>query len=144
MSQLATKKRKAQLIIISAALGTGITSAAPTPTIEIPKQLTLIAADITMCFAIYQVFFGDEINLVEGNFISLMEEAFDVTVLAGLMSSLALHSIRGIQDEMLDWAGPYGWVISGGLTGSKTLVVGTIWLKFCSERYKQMVAKGAF
>lgn len=139
MSQLAMKIRKARFIILSAVLATSLTSAAPTPTIEIPKQFGLMAADITLCFTIYQVFFGDEVKLTEEKFASFLEEAGIVTVVSGVMSSVVVYSviktIQGAHDELMNFAGPLGWLISGSLTGLQTFVIGSLWLNFCEKRY---------
>lgn len=136
MSDLARKRKKSCFAVIGATLGTGLTSATPTPSIEVPKQLTLEAADIALCFAIYQIYFGDEVKLTGEKLADLLVEAGIVTVVAGLFAYAGVKATQGVCDEFANCVGPTGWLVSGGLTASETFVIGSLWWFFCDRRYR--------
>ncbi|MCC5664395.1 hypothetical protein LC653_10815 [Nostoc sp. CHAB 5784] len=139
--ELETKRRRAVFALVSAALATGFASAVPTFTVEVPKQLTLMAADVALCGVIYEIYFGDKTKLTEEKLMDLLNEATTLGFLSSVAAYAGVKITQGMFDELMDFAGPSGWLLSGSLTGSQTFVIGLVCLRICEYRYKNSAFK---
>lgn len=79
--------------IFKVSLGTGLGSALPTPTIEVPKQIAISVGDLALCFHIYKEFFEEEIK-DSNHFLSLMKRAGLVTVAGGAIVYIGYKAAR--------------------------------------------------
>ena len=126
--------------IMKLSLGTGLTSALPTPTVEIPKQLGIAVGDLALCFHIYQIYFDDQIKDSK-QFIDLVKRAGLVTAGGGAIVYIGYKAARGLLDEAANFAPPFGQIFSGVLTFSETITIGFLWLKFVNKLYIDEMTK---
>ena len=98
---------KAAFKILEVSLGTGFTSSLPTPTIEVPKQISISAVDLALCFYIYRLYFDEDIQKSE-QVINLMKRAGLVTVSGGTIVYIGYKAARGLFDEIANFC-PAFW-----------------------------------
>ncbi len=120
--------------IISTSFVTGVASALPTPTIEIPKQIAISVGDLTLCFLIYRTYFSDDIKNSK-QLMKLLEHAGLVTVVGGTLTYIGYKAARGVFDEIANFVPPIGQILSGLLTVTETVAIGFIWLQFVHNYY---------
>ena len=135
-AELEKKRMTALLCLFGAALATGASSALPTPVLEVPKQLALGAADAGLCLTIYQIYFGD---VVTGrDLLALLQEAGLVTVISGAVGYAGVKVLQGMFDEAANLLTLPGFLLSGTITASETLLIGALWMLYCEDRYRPL------
>jgi hypothetical protein len=130
------KKRKNALsTLLVGAAGTGAGSATPTPGLEAPKQAAIAVADFALMAGIYNIYFDDDI---EGKEVArmLMQTGLAIPVAGGLAYG-AIKTTEALLSEALNWIPGAGWIISGTITASVTLTVGSLWLWMCDTACRQ-------
>lgn len=123
-----TKKRVETIgAITTAALATGGLSGSPTPLLELPKQGVIAIGDLSLCIAIYTIWFDKRVSTDEMREILL--DAGLATVAGGALVYGGAKLAEGLLAEALNILGPLGWGISATITGSVTAMVGlTFWM----------------
>lgn len=135
MSSLGKKRLEAVLAIATYAVGSGTASAAPTPGVEIPKQVILTASDILMYTAIWKIYFEEDLS--SKGIMDMLAELGLVTVAATGTAYLVAKGSTAILHEITDWLGPVGWGVSAAIASSLTGVFGTAWALYCDHLYLQ-------
>jgi hypothetical protein len=116
-----------------ALLGAGGLSAAPTPTLELPKQATIIGADAALCLGIARCYF-DDFNKDQ------LQETFRRYAEAGGLGALAGYGafklLEALVAEATNFVPLAGWLVSGSITASVTGVIGVMFLIACDRSYR--------
>jgi hypothetical protein len=135
VSSLGKKRLEAALAIASYAIGGGTAMAAPTPCVEVPKQIVLTASDIAMYTTIWKIYFGED--LFHKGLLEILMEVGLVTVAATGAAYIVTKGSTAILNEITNWAGPVGWGISAVISGSLTGLFGAMWALYCDNLYSQ-------
>jgi hypothetical protein len=138
MSDLGKKRNKAALLILGAAGVGGFATFAPTPVIEVPKQVVLGAADLAMCVGIYHIYFEEMLS--ESGLLSFMQDVGFITVGATGAGYLIAKGASGIVHEVANVGGPLGWALSGAIALGGTALLGGAWLFICDKQYRERLA----
>ena len=130
------KKRKDALsTLLIGAAGTGAGSATPTPGLEAPKQAVIAIADFALMARIFDIYFDEDIEAKEVAR-TLMQTGLVIPVAGGLAYG-ATKATEALLSEVLNWVPGVGWIISGTITASVTLTVGSLWLWMCDTGFRQ-------
>lgn len=132
--ELKGKRIEATLIILAAAGIGGFATFAPTPTVEVPKQVVLGFADVGMCLMIWKTYFKEE--LTEQALLEMLSEAGLVTVIAGGSGYLIAKGASGVIHEFFNAGIILGWIGSGIIAASGTALLGFAWMWFCDKEYQ--------
>lgn len=135
MSSLGKKRLEAALAIASYAVGSGAASAAPTPGVEIPKQLILTASDILMYTNIWKIYFEEDLS--SKGVLEMLAEVGIVVVAATGTAYIVAKGSTALLNEITDWLGPMGWGVSAAISGSLTGLFGAAWALYCDNLYSQ-------
>jgi hypothetical protein len=130
------KKRKDALsTLLIGAAGTGAGSATPTPGLEAPKQAAIAVTDFALMAGIYNIYFDEDIGAKEVAR-ALIQMGLAIPVAGGLAYG-ATKTTEALLSEMLNCIPGVGWIISGTITASVTLTVGSLWLWMCDSTFRQ-------
>lgn len=140
MSNLGKKRLEATFTIASYAVGSGTAVAAPTPGIELPKQLILTASDIIMYSTIWKIYFEEDLS--SKTVVEMLTELGLVTVVATGSAYVVSKLSTVIVCEITDWLGPVGWGLAAVISGSITGLFGAAWTVYCDQLYSQKVPLG--
>lgn len=135
MSSLGKKRLEAALAIASYAVGSGAASAAPTPGVEIPKQLILTASDILMYTNIWKIYFEEDLS--SKGVLEMLAEVGIVVVAATGTAYIVSKGSTALLNEITDWLGPMGWGVSAAISSSLTGMFGSMWALYCDRLYSQ-------
>ena len=135
MSSLGKKRLEAVLAIAGYAASGATVSAAPTPCMEVPKQIILTASDILMYTTIWKIYFEEDLSRKE--IVVMLAELGLVTIAAAGAAYLVVKGSTALMNEITDWVGPVGWGISAAITGSVTGLLGAAWAFHCDILYCQ-------
>lgn len=114
------KKRIQVLEIIATAAGVGgFATFVPKPTIEVPTQIVLGAADLAMCLKIWNIYFDEEIE--EKSMLEIMTTKGIIAVAAGGTGYIIARGATGLLHEAMNAITLPGWVTSGLIAASATL-----------------------
>ncbi len=141
MSSLGKKRLETALAIATYAVGSGSASAAPTPGVEIPKQLILTASDILMYTSIWKIYFEEDLS--SKGVLEMLAEVGLVTVAATGTAYIVAKGSTAILNEITDWLGPMGWGVSAAISSSLTGLFGTMWALYCDRLYSQKESQPA-
>jgi hypothetical protein len=135
VSNLGKKRLEAGLAIAGYAVGSGTAAAAPTPGVELPKQLVLTASDVLMYTTIWKIYFEED--LTRKALLEMLAEIGLVTVAATGTAYIVSKVSSAILCEISDWFGPMGWGVSAAITTSLTGIFGAAWALYCDYLYAQ-------
>lgn len=141
MSSVGKKRLEAALAIASYAVGSGAASAAPTPGVEIPKQLILTASDILMYTNIWKIYFEEDLS--SKGVLEMLAEVGIVVVAATGTAYIVAKGSTALLNEVTDWLGPMGWGVSAAISSSLTGMFGTMWALYCDRLYSQKESQPA-
>jgi len=141
VSSLGKKRLEAALAIASYAVGSGAASAAPTPGVEIPKQLILTASDILMYTNIWKIYFEEDLS--SKGVLEMLAEVGIVVVAATGTAYIVAKGSTALLNEITDWLGPMGWGVSAAISGSLTGLFGAAWALYCDRLYFQKESQPA-
>lgn len=135
MSSLGKKRLEAVFTIAGYAAGGGTVAAAPTPCMEVPKQIVLTASDILMYATIWKIYFEEDLSAKE--LVAMLIELGLITLAAAGAAYLVAKGSTAILSEITDWVGPVGWGVSAVVSGSLTGLFGAVWALHCEYLYAQ-------
>ncbi|RUR84498.1 hypothetical protein ACF3DV_19525 [Chlorogloeopsis fritschii PCC 9212] len=135
VSSLGKKRLEVALAIATCAIGSGGASAAPTPGIEVPKQVVLTASDIAMYTSIWKIYFQEDLS--DKNVIEMLAELGLVTVAAAGTAYVVSKVSTAVLCEITDWLGPMGWAVGAAIAGSLTGLFGAAWAVYCDYLFCQ-------
>ncbi|MGJ3254060.1 MAG: hypothetical protein ACFE0J_23450 [Elainellaceae cyanobacterium] len=135
MSSQGKKRLNACLAIASYAAGGGAASVAPTPCMEVPKQIVLTASDVMMYASIWKIYFEED--LTQKDILSMLAEVGIVSVAAFGTAYLVARGSTALLHEITDWIGPIGWGMSALISGSLGGLSGMAWAFYCDRLYEQ-------
>lgn len=118
-------------------LGTSLTAAVPTPALELTKALAISVADAWMFYDIYRIYYDERLS--SQRLQDLLGDAGIIIMTGGLISYGALKVSQGMMSEFLNKIPVIGWIASGLLTGSSSLLLGLAWMAFVEAQYRQAV-----
>lgn len=135
MSSLGKRRLEAVLAIATYAVGSGTASAAPTPGIEIPKQIVLTASDVAMYTTIWKIYFHEDLS--RQGILNMLAELGLVTLAAAGTAYIVAKATTAIVSEIADWQGPMGWSVTAAIAGSLSGLFGATWALYCDHLYSQ-------
>lgn len=137
MSSLGKKRLEVAIAIATCAVGNGGVSAAPTPGVEVPKQVVLTASDIAMYTSIWKIYFQEELSSKQVT--DMLAELGLVTIAAAGTAYIVSKATTAILCEITDWIGPMGWGVAAAIAGSLTGLFGAAWAVYCDYLYSQRI-----
>ncbi len=135
MSNLGKKRLETALAIATYSIGSGTASAAPTPGVEVPKQIVLAASDVAMYTTIWRIYFHEDLSTKE--ILSMLAELGLVTLAATGTAYIVGKATTAIASEITDWLGPVGWGITAAIATSITGLFAATWAIYCDCLYSQ-------
>lgn len=135
MSNLGKKRLEAVLAIATYSIGNGTASAAPTPGIEIPKQIVLTASDVAMYTTIWKIYFHDDLS--SKGILEMLAELGLVTLAATGTAYIVGKTTTAITSEIADWLGPVGWGVTVVIATSITGLFAASWAVYCDRLYSE-------
>lgn len=94
MSSLGNKRLEAVLAIAGYTAGSGTASSAPTPCVEVPKQIVLTASDILMYTTIWKIYFEEDLT---------RKELTEVLTELGIVTVAAVGQLTSLPKEALPY-----------------------------------------
>ncbi|MBW4592841.1 MAG: hypothetical protein KME46_07935 [Brasilonema angustatum HA4187-MV1] len=141
MSNLGKKRLEAVLAVATYAVGSGCATAAPTPGVELPKQLILTASDIIMYTRVWKIYFEEDLS--SQGLLEMLVELGLVTVAATGTAYVVGKASTAILKEITSWTGPLGWGVLAAISGSITGLFGATWALYCDYIYSQRESQTA-
>lgn len=135
MNSLGKKRLEAALAIVGYAAGSSTVTAAPTPCMEIPKQIVLTASDTLMYATIWKIYFEEDLSSKE--LLAMLVELGLITLAAAGAAYVVAKGSNALLSEITDWVGPLGWGVSAVVSGSLTGLFGAAWALYCDNLYCQ-------
>lgn len=130
---LAKNRWEAAVIVTGGVLGVGGLSAAPTPTLELPKQVTIVGADALMCLGIARCYFNDFDDAALKSTFSKYAEAGGLGVLAGYGVTKLIEALAA---EALNFVPLAGWLASGLITAGVSGLIGSLFWVSCDRAFR--------
>ncbi len=127
------KRLDAMLRITQNAIGTGLAGAVPMPAMETAKQLGIAVSDAWMFWDIYRIYFNEQITSEKLS--DILNKAGMIIVTGGVVSYATLRVSQGILGGILSFIPVAGWLLSGALTGSSSLIAGVFWTGLIESYY---------
>ena len=131
---LQKKQKKSLTLILEFALGSTAASSIPTPAFEVSKQIILAAADVTLCWSIYALYYDEDLSVE--NIVELLKRAGIITSVGTVLVYTGARTTQGLADEMLNLTG-IGTIVSGVIAGSSTALVGLAFLAWINNAWQQ-------
>jgi hypothetical protein len=135
VSSLDKKRLEAVLAIATYTVSNGTATAAPTPGVELPKQLILTASDILMYTSIWKIYFGEDLS--KNGLLEILAQLGLVTVAATGTAYIVNKVSTAILKEITNWAGPVGWGVLSVVSGSVSGLFAVAWALYCDHLYSQ-------
>ncbi|MGF1933159.1 MAG: hypothetical protein RM347_001995 [Nostoc sp. ChiQUE02] len=135
MSNLGKKRLEAVLAIATYSIGNGTASAAPTPGVEVPKQIVLTASDVAMYTTIWKIYFHEDLS--NKRILNMLAELGLVTLVATGTAYIVGKATTAITCEITDWIGPVGWGVAAAIATSITGLFAATWAIYCDRLYSQ-------
>jgi hypothetical protein len=127
------KRLDAMLRITQNVIGTGLAGAVPMPAMETAKMIGIAASDAWMFWDVYRIYFNDE--LTSEKLSEMLNKAGMIIVTGGIVSYATLRISQGILGGVLTFIPIGGWLLSGALTGSSSLIAGIFWTGLVESFY---------
>ncbi|MDX2076061.1 MAG: hypothetical protein SFZ02_06495 [bacterium] len=127
------KRLDAMLRITQNVIGTGLAGAVPMPAMETAKMIGIAASDAWMFWDVYRIYFNDE--LTSDKLSEMLNKAGMIIVTGGVVSYATLRISQGILGGVLTFIPIGGWLLSGALTGSSSLIAGIFWTGLVESFY---------
>ena len=127
------KRLDAMLRITQNMIGTGLAGAVPMPAMETAKMIGIAASDAWMFWDVYRIYFNDE--LTSEKLSEMLNKAGMIIVTGGIVSYATLRISQGILGGVLTFIPIGGWLLSGALTGSSSLIAGIFWTGLVESFY---------
>lgn len=134
MSSLRQKRNRVFLAILAAVSGSGVVTAAPTPDMEIPKQIFLTVADVAMCTIIWDIYFDEELS--QKNIKSILLDLLLIAVISLVTALVTAKAITALISQITNWLGSIGWLVAGLIAGVATSLLGVAWAFYCDDLYR--------
>lgn len=115
-------------------LGTSLAAGIPTPALETGKMIGIAAADAWMFWDIYKIY-NDE-KLTAQKLGDMLGTAGIVVMTGGVVSYAALKVSQGLIGEFLNAMPIVGWIASGAMTGTSTMMLGLAWTAYIESQYR--------
>lgn len=135
MNQLEKKRLDTTLAIANYAASSSTVVTAPTPGLELPKQVILTASDTLLYATIWKIYFEEE--LAQKDLLEILVEVGVVAVTSAGTTYLISKGSLAILCELTDWLGPPGWALKIVVSGSLIGMVGVVWAMICDRMYQE-------
>lgn len=127
------KRLDAMLRITQNVIGTSLAGAVPLPAMEVSKMIGIAAADAWMFLDVYRLYFNE--SPTSEQLSDMLQKAGMIVVTGGVVSYATLRISQGILGGILNFVPVGGWVLSGVLTGSSSLIAGIFWTGLVESYY---------
>ena len=127
-----SKQNDAIWVIIGSISLNSLQASVPVPGFETHKHVAMTSVEIGMCLAIAKIYFGEQIT--KEDLTPMFQEAGIAIGAGGGLGLVATKVGHVATDELLNLAGPIGWVVKAGIAGSLTASIGLVFLEFCKSR----------
>jgi hypothetical protein len=131
---LQKKQKKSLTLILEFAVGSTAASSIPTPAFEVSKQIILAAADVTLCWRIYALYYDEELSIE--NIVELLQRAGIIASVGTVLVYTGARTSQGMADELLNLSG-IGTLVSGLIAGSSTALVGLAFLAWINNAWQR-------
>ena len=131
---LQKKQKKSLTLILEFACGSTAASSIPTPVFEVSKQIILAAADVTLCWRIYVLYYDEELSIE--NIVELLQRAGIIASVGTVLVYTGVRTSQGMADELLNLSG-IGTLVSGLISGSSTALVGLAFLAWINNAWQR-------
>lgn len=135
MSNIGKKRLETVLAIATYSIGSGTATVAPTPGVEISKQIVLTTADSLLYTSIWKIYFEEDLS--SKGLLEIVIELGLVTVSAAGTAYIVSKASTAILKEITNWTGPLGWGLTGAIAGSLSGIFGVAWALYCDQLYSQ-------
>ncbi len=139
MSDIGKKRLEATFAIASYAVGSGTATGAPTPGVELPKQLILTISDISMYFSIWKIYFEEDLS--SKGLTEMLTDLGLIAIAATGSAYVVTKTSTALVSEITDWLGPVGWGVSAVIAGSLTGLSGSAWAVYCDYLYSKKIGE---
>ncbi len=136
MSNLNHRRKKAALAILAAAGGSGVVMAIPIPipSVEIPKQVFMTAANVAMYTVIWDIYFDEELS--QKDIKSILLDLSLITLISAGTAYITAKGTTALISDITNWLGAIGWGVAGAIAGSATGLLGLAWTFYCDDLYR--------
>ena len=134
MSNLNLRRKKAALAILAAVGGSGVVMAIPMPSVEIPKQVFMTAANVAMYTMIWDIYFDEELS--QKNVKSILLDLSLITLISAGTAYVTAKGTTALISDITNWLGAMGWGVAGAIAGSATGFLGLTWTFYCDDLYR--------
>ncbi len=131
------KRADAFVRIAQNTLGTSLAAAVPTPALELTKTIGIAAADAWMFYDVYKIYYDERLSAQRLN--ELLGNAGVIIMTGGAISYGALKVSQGLISEFLNAIPFVGWIASGVMSGTSTVMLGLGWMAFVEAQYRLSV-----
>ena len=134
MSSLNQKRKQSGFVILAIVFGSAAVAAAPKVHLDLAKQIFLTVADITMCLAIWDIYFQE--SLYKKRIESIFIELFFVIVVSAITAYIASKGITVLSTKLTPELGFLGWGIIGAIAAAIASLLGITWAFYCDDIYR--------
>ena len=134
MSNLNQKRKQSGFMILATVFGSAAVAAAPKVNLNIAKQIFLTVTDVTMCLAIWDIYFQE--SLYKKKIQSIFVELFFVIIVSAVTAYVASKGIIVLSTKLIPSLGAIGWGISGALAALVASLLGITWTFYCDDIYR--------
>lgn len=134
MKSLIQKRKQSTFIILAMVFGSAAVAATPKVNLDSAKQIFLTVANVSMCLAIWDIYFEE--SLYQKQVKSILLELFFVVVVSSITAFTASKGITILSTKLIPWSGLIDSVIIGSITALIASLLGTAWMFYCDDLYR--------
>ena len=134
MKNLTQKRKQSCFVILAIVFGSAIAASAPKVDLDNAKQVFLTVADVTMCLAIWDIYFKE--SLYQKKIKSILLELFFVIMVSAITAYIAARGITVLSTKLIPWLGAIGWGVVGALAALICSLLGIAWTFYCDDLYR--------
>lgn len=134
MNNLNQKRKQSGFTILAIVFGSAIVAAAPKVDLNVHKQIFMTVADVTMCLAIWDIYFQE--NLYKKTIESIFWELSFVVIISAITAYIASRGITVLSTKLVPELGSIGWGIAGVSAATIFSLLGITWTFYCDDIYR--------
>lgn len=137
MYQLRQKRKRVFLGILAVVVSNFVLMSAPSPTIEVAKNVFLTFANIVMFIIIWDVYFDDKLS--QKSPLGIIKDLLTITAVGTITTFITYRIIiKTIARFIAAW-GHLGWIAGGAIAAIATAILGMVWAFYCDDLYRNSV-----
>ena len=134
VNNLRKKRKRVIYMVLAAATGNALVTAAPSLDVEIAKKLFLTFTNVVMFIVIWDAYFDEQ--LAKKDIIAILQDLFAVTCISVITTFILSQGITKTIERAISIFGNLGWGVSGAIAGLITAIMGSIWAFYCDDLYR--------